>query len=151
MILDSLLQENTMNQRIVTRYSMSFKQQVVEQLESGCFSSISQAKEYYGITGAQTIKRWLGKYGRNHLCAKVVRVEKPNERNQILELKKQIKQLKEALGQTQAQNVLNQEFLKIACEETGQDLDSFKKKVAIELFTEPEDGQTSASGGSARR
>jgi hypothetical protein len=78
-------------------------------------------------------------------------VEKPNERNQILELKKQIKQLKEALGQTQAQNVLNQEFLKIACEETGQDLDSFKKKVAIELFTEPEDGQTSASGGSARR
>ena len=55
-------------------------------------------------------------------------MEKPNEKDKILELKKQIKQLKEALGQTQAENILNQEFLKIACEEMGQDIESFKKK-----------------------
>ena len=53
----------------------------------------------------------------------------------LLELKKQIKQLKEALGQTQAENILNQEFLKIACEEMGQDIESFKKKAGTELFT----------------
>jgi transposase-like protein len=124
-----------MHQRIVIRYSQSFKRQVVSDIESGRFSAITQAKEHYGIKGAQTIRNWLLKYGRNHLCAKVVRVEKPDEKDTIIELKKQIKNLKEALGQTQAENILNQEFLKIACEEMGQDLDSFKKKAGIGLST----------------
>ena len=127
-----------MVQKLVYRYSMSFKQQVVGELESGRFSSIYEAKEHYGITGAATIQRWLSKYGRNHLCPKVVRVEKPNEKDQILQLKKQIKQLKEALGQTQAENVINQEFLKIACEQLGKDVESFKKKAGTRLFSRPE-------------
>lgn len=117
-----------MNQKTVMRYSMSFKRQVVSELESGRFDSIGQASEHYGITGSETIRKWLGKFGRNHLCPKVIRVEKPNERNQIRELKKQIKQLKEALGQTQAEKIVGEEFLKIACEEMGQDIDAFKKK-----------------------
>jgi transposase-like protein len=127
-----------MDQRIIVRYSMSFKQQVVEELESGRFSSILKAKEHYGIAGAGTVRSWLVKYGRNHLCPKVVRVEKPNEKDKILQLKKQIRQLKEALGQTQAENVVNQEFLKIACEEMGKDVESFKKKAGTELFTKPD-------------
>jgi transposase-like protein len=131
-----------MDQRIIVRYSMSFKHQVVEELESGRFSSISQANEHYGIAGAGTIRNWLVRYGRNHLCAKVVRVEKPDEKNQVEQLKKQIRQLKEALGQTQAENVINQEFLKIACEQMGQDLESFKKKAGTELFTKPQDGRS---------
>jgi len=130
-----------MDQRIIVRYSMSFKHQVVKDLESGRFSSISEAKDHYGITGTGTVQNWLVKYGRNHLCAKVVRVEKPNEKDQILQLKKQIRQLKEALGQTQAENVINQEFLKIACEQMGKDVESFKKKVGTELFTKPGDAR----------
>ena len=126
-----------MDRRIIVRYSMSFKQQVVRELESGRFSSISEVKEHYGITGASTIQNWLVKYGRNHLCPKVVRVEKPNEKDQILQLKRQIKQLKEALGQTQAENVINQEFLKIACEQLGRDVESFKKKAGTRLFGRP--------------
>ncbi len=142
MYFDNLFQGCRMNQRIIVRYSMSFKHQVVKELESGRFSSISQAKEHYGIAGAETIRNWLVRYGRNHLCPKVVRVEKPEEKNQIQELKKQIKQLKEALGQTQAENVINQEFLKIACEQMGQDLDSFKKKAGTALFTRPPDARS---------
>ncbi len=130
-----------MNERIVVRYSVSFKHQVVEELESGRFSSISQANKHYGIAGACTVRNWLVNYGRNHLCAKVVRVEKPNEKDKMLELKKQIRQLKEALGQTQAENVINQEFLKIACEQLGKDVESFKKKVGIELFTKPDNSR----------
>jgi transposase-like protein len=133
-----------MDQRIIVRYSMSFKQQVVEELESGRFSSILKAKEHYGIAGAGTVRSWLVKYGRNHLCAKVVRVEKPNEKDKILELKKQIRQLKEALGQTQAENVVNQEFLKIACEQMGKDVESFKKKAGTELFTKPDNSRMQA-------
>ena len=65
-----------MQQRLVVRYSMSFKRQVVSELESGRFDSIGQASEHYGITGSMTVKKWLVKFGRNHLCPKVIRVEK---------------------------------------------------------------------------
>jgi transposase-like protein len=130
-----------MKQKIVFRYSQSFKQQLVEELESGRFSSILEAQEHYGIRGASTIRNWLERFGRNHLCAKVVHVEKPDEKDKIMELKKQNRQLKEALGQTQAENVLNQEFLKIACEQMGQDIESFKKKVGTRLFIRPDKTQ----------
>lgn len=131
-----------MDERVIVRYSSCFKRQVVEELESGRFSSICQAMTHYGITGGSTIKNWLGRYGRNKLCAKVIRVEKPNEKDQIRELKKQIRQLKEALGQTQAEKVIGDEFLKIACEEMGLEVEDFKKKAGGELFTRPETGQS---------
>jgi transposase len=128
-----------MERKTVFRYSMGFKQQVIEQLEAGRFYSINEAKEHFGIHGNYTIQKWLRKYGRNHLCAKVVRVEKPDERHQVRELKKQIRQLKEALGQTQAEKVLGQAFLEIACEELGTDVEEFKKKVDMVRFTKPGD------------
>jgi len=124
-----------MRQRIVIRYSMSFKQQVINQLEAGRFSSINEAKEHFGIRRSYTIQKWLKKYGRNHLCAKVVRVEKPDEKNRVLELRKQVRQLKEALGQTQAEKIIGEEFLKIACERLGQDVEDFKKKADTKRFT----------------
>ena len=130
-----------MDQRVVVRYSMSFKRQVIEELESGRFSSITEAQSHYGISGNCTIQKWLRKYGRNKLCPKVVRVEKPNEKDRIAELKKQIRQLKEALGQTQAEKVIGEEFLKIACEDMGVDVEAFKKKVAGELFNKLERDQ----------
>ena len=51
-----------MQQRLVIRYSMNFKRQVVSELESGRFDSIVQASEHYGITGSMTIRKWLGKF-----------------------------------------------------------------------------------------
>ena len=72
-----------MIQKLVYRYSIAFKQQVIEQFESGRFSSINEAKEHYGIRGDCTIQKWLRKYGRNHLCPKIVRVEMPDEKDQI--------------------------------------------------------------------
>jgi transposase len=118
-----------MELRSVLRYSMAFKQQVVSDLESGRFGSIGAAQEHYGIMGASTIPRWLRKYGKNHLCARVIRVEKPDERDQIRTLKKRIKELEQALGRTQADKVLSETFFEIACEELGQEPETFKKKV----------------------
>lgn len=130
-----------MRQATLIRYSIGFKQQVIQDIEAGRFDSLEQAREHYGVKGAITIQKWLRRYGRNHLCAKVVRVEKPNEQDQIRQLKRQIKQLKEALGQTQAENLLNQSFLKIACEELGADIEEFKKKADMSLFIEPREDQ----------
>lgn len=119
------------------QYSDCFKRQVVEDLESGRFESIGQARVHYGIGGVSTISRWLRKYGRSHLQAKVVRVEKPGEADRIRQLQREVAELQKALGRTQAQNLLNAEFLKIACGKLGEDVDSFKKKHDGMRCTEP--------------
>ena len=128
-----------MRQRTVIRYSMGFKQEVVRQLESGRFGSLSEAREHFGIGANGTINNWLRRYGRNHLCAKVIRVEKPDEKDQTRQLKKQIRQLKEALGQSHAEKVIGDAFLEIACEKLGEDVERFKKKADTMRFTMPED------------
>ena len=119
------------------RYSTAFKQQVVADLENGRFRTILAAGEHYGIRGAETIRRWLKRFGKNHLIPKVVRVEMPDEVDQIRQLKKQIRQLQEALGKTQMKSVMNESFLEIACERLGVDVEAFKKKVATKGSTDP--------------
>lgn len=126
-----------MEQRVVMRYSMAFKQQVVRDLESGRFVSILAAQEHYGICGNGTIQDWLKRYGKQHLCARVIKVETPDEKDQMRQLKQRIKQLEQALGRTQAENVLNQEFLKLACDGLGQEVEVFKKKVGTPLCMPP--------------
>ena len=116
-----------MRVRVIKRYSECFKRQVVEELEGGRFDSITQARLHHGIPGATTVQKWIKNYGRNHLQAKVIRVEKPDEQDQIRAYKKRVAQLEQALGKTQAENVLNATFLKLACERMGMDVESFKK------------------------
>ena len=127
-----------MRERIVKRYNECFKPQVIQDLENGRFSSITAAQEHHGITGTRTVRGWLKKFGKNDLKAKVVRVEKSDEQDRIREYKKRIAQLEQALGQTQAENVLNATFLKLACEQLGQEVESFKKKSDGKQFTPPE-------------
>lgn len=58
--------KKSMNTGVVKRtqkdYSLSFKLQVVEEVELG-FLSKSQAKFKYGIQGDSTVTKWLQKYG----------------------------------------------------------------------------------------
>ena len=122
-----------MEQKIVVRYSEAFKMQVIKDIESGRFN-IGSAGQHYGIKGACTIKNWLKKYSRNHLCPKVIYVKKPNEQDQIKQLRKEIKELQMALGITQTEKVLEKSFLKIACEKLGTDVEDFKKKVDLQQF-----------------
>lgn len=110
------------------RYSAAFKRQVVEDIEAGRFSSLSAAREHYGIGGMSTISSWLRKYGRHHLLPKVVRVEKPDEADQICQLRRKVAELEKALGRTQLEKVLGEAFLEMACEEMGTEVDAFKKK-----------------------
>ncbi len=93
-----------MRVRVIKRYSEYFKRQVVDELENGRFTSITESRLHHGITGGTTIQTWLKKYGRNHLMAKVVRVEKPGEQDQLRAYKKRVSQLEQALGKTQAEN-----------------------------------------------
>lgn len=114
--------------KIVVRYSEAFKMQLIQELESGKLDSIEHARRSYGIAGTTTIQKWLKKYGRNDLRAKVVRVEKPNEQDQIKRLVKEVKALKSALAETQVQNLLNRSVYEVLCHEVGVDPGEFKKK-----------------------
>jgi len=127
--------------KTVKRYSISFRHQVVDDLERGRFDSVESARVHYGIGGIGTIQRWLRKYGKNHLLPKVVIVEKPNEKNQIRQMQQKIAKLEQALGQTQVENLLNAAFLDMACKELDCDVDAFKKKVDTEQFTKSRKSQ----------
>jgi len=119
-----------MRERVLYRYSECFKREVMESLESGRCVSVRAAQLHFGVKGADTIGRWLKRLGRQDLKTRVVRVEKPDEADRMRELQKQIAKLERALGQTQAENLLNAELLKTACRRLGEDVEGFKKKNA---------------------
>ncbi len=126
-----------MNSRTILRYSLAFRRQVVADLEEGRFDSIEAARLHYGIGGMPTIKGWLRQFGKNHLMPKVVVVQKPNEQDQIRQLRRQVQELERVVGQSHVREALNEEFLRMACEQLGQDVDSFKKKVGTKQVTPP--------------
>jgi len=130
-----------MRNRVVMRYSACFKQAVIQELESGRFGSFDAARAHYGIRGTFTIQRWLKQYGKNQLQTKVVRVEKPGEADAQRALRRRIAELERALGQTQAQKLLEEEFLKRACRQLGQEVEAFKKKSVGKSSTRPLRGE----------
>ena len=118
----------------VIRYSEAFKLQVVSELESRKFSCVFEAKNRYGIRGSNTIKRWIKKYGKNHLLNKVVTVQTTEERDQIKAMKQEIHKLKSALADAHLDLRLERAWVQIACERAGiEDVAEFKKKADMTL------------------
>lgn len=120
-------------ERMVLRYSEAFKRQVVEELETGIVSSIEQARHRYGIGGSMTVTKWVRRFGKNHLLAKVVRVETPDEKREIERLRKQVRELEHALAQTRMKELIAEAQLEIVCQDYGLDVEAQKKKAAAEL------------------
>lgn len=119
-----------MGQRIVYRYSEAFKHRVVSELESGKLTDVAEARLRYGIGGKSTVAKWLRKYGKNGQFGRIVRVETPNERDRLNQLRQENDRLKKALADEHLKAVLYESWFEVACEEFGvQDLDAFKKKL----------------------
>jgi transposase len=129
-------------QKSVIRYSEALKRTVVAGLESGRFRSIEEARRRYGIGGTRTVQGWLKKYGRNDLLAKVVRVETPDERDELKRLRRQVRELEQALAKTRVRELVNEARLEVAFEDSGEsDFEAFKKKLADELSRRRGDGE----------
>ena len=112
----------------IIRYSEAFKRKVVESLEKGELRNKSEARELYGIAGNSTIHRWIRKYGKNHLLAKVVKVESMKERDRVKKLKRRIRELEKALSETKVEQVLDRAYFEILCEDMGiEDPQAYKK------------------------
>jgi transposase-like protein len=110
------------------RYSQAFKMQCVREVEAGkhCAAAVQRK---YKIKGPCTVMRWVRQMGSGRY-GKIIRVEKPHEVNEAVQLRSELRRVKEALADTHLELALEQAFLEVACEELGQNLEEFKKKHA---------------------
>lgn len=90
----------------------------------------------YGIKGAWTVQKWVRRYG-NGSRGKIIRVEKPNEINEWVRLKAELRRAKEALADAHIELALERAFTELACERAGVDVEEFKKKATGKLRTKP--------------
>ena len=88
--------ETSINKGYVKRsqkdYSLSFKLQLVEEIEHGLLTK-SQARVKYGIQGDSTVSKWLEKYGTFDREHKIETVMSKTPEQKILELEARVKLL----------------------------------------------------------
>jgi transposase len=88
--------ENTQETRYLKRtqkdYSMSFKLQIVQDIERG-IASISQVKKDYGIQSRSTIVQWLRKFGNFDWDNQTPSNMLKSPEQKIMELEAQVKLL----------------------------------------------------------
>lgn len=110
----------TIQQRIINRYSISFKQMVVKDIEGGM--CIEQARKKYDIKGNHTVQQWISTFGKNHLLNKIVRIETMDERSKIKQLEEDNKKLKLALADAYMAKVCLEGLIDMANKEYKTDL-----------------------------
>ena len=110
----------TKQQRKVIRYSISFKQMIVKEIEEG--GGLEFVRKKYDIGGYGTISGWITKFGKNHLLNKIVRIETMNEKDRLKKLEQENNQLKLALANAYMAKDCLEEVIKMANEEYQTDL-----------------------------
>ena len=83
---------NGFSKRTQKDYSLSFKLQLVEEIEQGILTK-SQAKLKYGIQGDSTVRKWLQKYGTFDWEHKTETIMSKTPEQRILELEAKVKLL----------------------------------------------------------
>ena len=126
-----------MTKKTYLRYSEAFKLQVVNDNEAGRYSSVAEAAKANGITGGQTIPRWLKKYKKDHLMPRKVTVQKPEELTERQRLKKEIAELKNTVCHLSNKNVMLESTFQTVCEmyDLGKAGD-VAKKLGSQAFAE---------------
>src|SRR6267154_3359926 len=113
--------------RATVRYSEAFKREIVRELEAGEIG-YGSIRRKYGIRGGGTVQRWLGPYGTGSK-GKVIRVQTPEEINEMEQLKRRIHQLEKALADSNIDLAMERAYTQMACERAGiKDVQEFKKK-----------------------
>ena len=119
--------QKTGENHLVIRYSEAFKMEVVRELEASG-ATFEAMRQKYGIGGGSTLKRWVGRYG-NGTRGKVIRVEKPEEVNEVKQLRERMRRLEAALADANLDLALEREYTRLACNRAGiKDVAEFKKK-----------------------
>jgi len=119
-------------QKQTLRYSISFKQKVVKEIEDEGWD-IKETARRYGIKGGSTIQKWIKQFGKNHLLNKIVRIEVKGEKDRVKELEAEIKKLKIALADATMENHALETLIDIVNENYHTDV---KKNLGQQLSKE---------------
>jgi transposase-like protein len=119
--------------RDVVRYSEAFKLRLVEEVASGAYASLDEARRRNGIRGGSTVVKWIKKYGREDMLPKRIKVETMGEIDELKEARKRIGELEAALADAHMDYCLESAFLDIACRRLGTTTEELKKKNVITL------------------
>jgi transposase len=123
-----MVQQNGVNKPAI-RYSEAFKMEVVRELESQGLTIIAVRRKY-GIRGAGTVESWMRKYG-NGTRGKMILVQRPEEIDELKQLKARVRRLETALADANVDLVLERAYVRLACQRAGiTDVTDFKKKTA---------------------
>jgi transposase-like protein len=123
-----MIQQNGAN-RPVIRYSEAFKMEAVRELESQGLTILAVRRKY-GIRGAGTVESWIRRYG-NGTRGKMILVQRPEEINELKQLKARVRRLETALADANVDLVLERAYVRLACQRAGiTDVADFKKKTA---------------------
>lgn len=110
------------------RYSRAFKLQMVQEVESGRGTATEVGRKY-GVRGNGTVGGWVRRFGSGRY-GKVVRVETPDEINELKRLRGELQRTKAALADLHLELTLEKAYLAEACQQMNQSVEGFKKKRA---------------------
>ena len=122
--------------RVAVRYSEAFKMEVVRELEAEG-RSFEELRRKYGIGGNDTVQKWVRRYG-NGSRGKIIRVERPEEINELKQLRERTRRLEKALADANLDLALERQYTRLACQRAGiEDVEEFKKKAGGQRPMEP--------------
>jgi transposase-like protein len=109
----------------VIRYSRGFKVKLVREAEEegNCPHRVCLK---YGLK-AGAVMRWARQYGSGK-HGKVIRVEKADEGNEAVRLRRELRAVKEALADAHVALAVEKAYVDLACEQMGQSAERWRKK-----------------------
>lgn len=116
------------NDKVVRRYSESFKLKVLDELTTGKYSK-TQLGNLYGVNPS-TINEWIRKYDRKDLMNTRILVENIDETSRLKALKKEVEQLKNLLVKKDLEKLVGDSYLEVAAKNLGyESVEELKKNL----------------------
>lgn len=106
-----------MTERVLKRYSMAFKKQVVQEYEAG--ASIESLRRKYGISGKQTVRNWIDQYGRTGVRHQIMTIDDIDVQAQNQVLQERIANLEKLVAQLSLDKLMLESTLAVAEQELG--------------------------------
>ena len=125
-----------MTKKKIKRYSEAFKRQVVSEYEAG--SRVSDLQKKYGITGGETIPRWIKQYARKGFLHDLIRIQTAEEADRVRELEEQVQELEQTLGKVTLEKLRLESILEELEDMYGEEVKKNAVRSSPELPTKSE-------------
>ena len=112
----------TVEERRRRRFSEVFRKEQVSLIESGDIT-VQEVSRLYEVK-TDNVRRWIKKFGSIELPSTIV-ISKSSEYNRLGDLEKQIKELKQIIGEQQIKIIAQDSIIELAEQKLGKD---FEKK-----------------------